>query len=507
MIATLTPGLIAGLIAAYFCMLIAVSYYTSRNATNHTFFLAGRNSPWILVAIGMIGTSISGVTFISIPGVVGAGSYNQAFSYLQLVLGNLLGYFIIATVLLPLYYRLNLTSIYTYLEQRLGVYAYKIGAAYFLLSRTIGSSFRMFLAAAVVDQFVTSHFGIPFWATVFITVALIWVYTYKGGIQTIIYTDTLQTFFLLSALVLSVISISQALGLGLGDIVPTIRDSSYSQVFFFSGGWSDPNNFFKQFISGTLIAIAMTGLDQDLMQKNLTCRTLKDAQKNMLFFCTIFLLVNILFLSLGAMLYLYAEQQQIALPLKADGTLNSDLVYPTLALNHMSLATGVLFMLGIIACTYASADSALTALTTSFCIDFLNFNKSNQSEASKERVRTWVHLGFSALIFFQIILFKIINDDAVISKLFKLAGYTYGPLLGLFTFGLLTKRQVNDRMAVVVCLVAPLLSYFIDTYSARFLGGFTFGFLIIAVNGFLTFLGLWLISRPPLEASPNVARG
>jgi Na+/proline symporter len=492
---TLSPGLIAGLIAAYFVMLITVSYFTSRNASNNTFFLAGRNSPWILVAIGMIGTSISGVTFISIPGVVGAGSYNQAYSYMQLVLGNLLGYIIIATVLLPLYYRLNLTSIYTYLEQRLGNNSYKIGAAYFLLSRTIGSSFRLFLAAAIVDQFVTSQLGIPFWATVLITVGLIWVYTFKGGIQTIIYTDTLQTFFLLSALVLSVISISQALHLGLTDIIPTIQHSPYSQMFFFKGGWSDPNNFFKQFISGALIAIAMTGLDQDLMQKNLTCRTIQDAQKNMFVFCSIFVFINLLFLSLGAMLYIYAAKEGIELPLKPDGKINSDLVYPTLALNHMSIWTGILFMLGIIACTYASADSALTALTTSFCIDFLNFNKTDIPEAKKERTRIWVHLGFSALIFVQIVIFKLINDDAVISKLFKLAGYTYGPLLGLFSFGLLTKRSINDRLAIPVCLAAPVISYIIDNNSKAWLNGFTFGVLIIAVNGLITFLGLMLISK------------
>jgi Na+/proline symporter len=329
--AILSPGLIATLIIAYFAMLIIVSLRTSRNANNSSFFLAGRKAPWILVAVGMIGTSISGVTFISIPGVVGAGGNNQAFSYLQLVMGNLLGYFIIATVLLPLYYRLQLTSIYTYLEERLGVYSYKTGAAYFLISRTIGSSFRLFLAANVVDMFVTGPLGVPFWLTVVITIGLIWVYTFKGGVATIIYTDTLQTIFLLSALVLSVVTISNALGWNLGQMFGEIGRSEYGRVFFFDSGLSDPNNFFKQFISGALIAIAMTGLDQDLMQKNLSCKNIKDAQKNMLTFTSIFLLVNILFLSLGAMLYLYAAKEGIELPKNASGKLISDLVY---ARNH-----------------------------------------------------------------------------------------------------------------------------------------------------------------------------
>lgn len=491
--AVLSPGLIATLIIAYFAMLIVVAWRTSRNADNSSFFLAGRKAPWILVAIGMIGTSISGVTFISIPGVVGAGGNNQAFSYLQLVLGNLFGYFIIATVLLPLYYRLQLTSIYTYLEERLGFYAYKTGAAYFLISRTIGSSFRLFLAANVVDMFVTGPMGIPFWLTVVITIGLIWVYTFKGGVATIIYTDTLQTIFLLSALALSVYTISNALGWNMVEMFGEISRSEYGRVFFFDSGIGDPNNFFKQFISGALIAIAMTGLDQDLMQKNLSCKNIKDAQKNMLTFTSIFLLVNILFLSLGAMLYLYAAKEGIQLPMNASGKLNSDLVYPTLALEHMSVATAICFMLGIIACTYASADSALTALTTSFCIDFLNFNKSNAPEQQKERTRVWVHVGFSLLTLVQILVFKLLNNDAVISSLFKIAGYTYGPLLGLFMFGILTKRAVRDQWVVLVCIIAPVLTYTIDVYAEK-LYGFKFGFLNIAVNGLLTMLGLWLIS-------------
>jgi Na+/proline symporter len=329
------------------------------------------------------------------------------------------------------------------------------------------------------------------------------VYTFKGGIATIIYTDTLQTIFLLSALVLSVFTISNALGWNVFEMFTEIRRSEYGRVFFFDSGIGDPNNFFKQFISGALIAIAMTGLDQDLMQKNLSCRNIRDAQKNMLTFTSIFLFVNILFLSLGAMLYLYAAQEGITLPLNANGKLNSDLVYPTLALEHMSVATAICFMLGIIACTYASADSALTALTTSFCIDFLNFEKNAQAtEAQKERTRVWVHLGFSLLTLIMIIVFKILNNDAVISSLFKIAGYTYGPLLGLFMFGLLTKRAIRDNWVVLICIAAPALTYAIDNY-AETQYGFKFGFLNIAVNGLLTMLGLWLISYRKSELALN----
>ncbi|MCB0552584.1 MAG: sodium:solute symporter [Phaeodactylibacter sp.] len=485
----LTPTLILSLIAVYFLMLIVVSYFTGRKAGNAEFFLAGRKSPWYLVAFGMVGASLSGVTFISIPGVVGANGLNQDFSYMQIVFGYVLGYLVIARVLLPLYYRLNLTTIYGYLEQRLGLHAYKTGAAYFLLSRAVGSAFRLYLVAIVLQEFVLGPFGIPFWATVGVTIILIWVYTFKGGINTIVYTDTLQTFCMLAAVVLSIVAIGNAMETDIGGLVKMVRSSSYSKVFFFEGGWNDPNNFFKQFISGALITIVMTGMDQDMMQKNLSCRNIGEAQKNMYTFSTILVFANVLFLTLGALLYIYASSIGLDIPEQTDK------LYPTLALRHLSPAVGVLFVLGIIAAAYSSADSALTALTTSFCVDFLGFEKSEVNEEGKQRTRFFVHIGFSILLFLIIVVFNAIHNEAVISSLFVAAGYTYGPILGLFAFGLLTRYNVRSALVVPVCLVAPVLSFFLDKYSGQLFFGFQFGFLIIALNGLLTFLGLLAITR------------
>ncbi len=491
----LTPTLILGIIAAYFLLLITVSYFTGRKAGNAEFFLAGRKSPWLLVAIGMIGASLSGVTFISIPGVVGANGANQSFSYMQMVFGYLLGYLVIAQVLLPLYYRLNLTSIYTFLEQRLGYHAYKTGAAYFMLSRVIGSAFRLYLVAMVLQQFVLGPFGIPFIATVAVTIVLIWIYTFKGGINTIVYTDTLQTVAMLSAVVLTIISIGNTMEMDLGGMVAMVQASDYSQMFFFEGGWNDPNNFFKQFISGALIAIVMTGLDQDMMQKNLSCRNIGEAQKNVYTFSVILVVANFLFLSLGALLYIYSASIGLEIPAKTDE------LFPVIALRHLSPAVGVLFTLGLIAAAYSSADSALTALTTSFCVDFLGFEKSEADEESKRRTRTIVHVGISLVLLIIIVVFNALNNDAVISQLFIAAGYTYGPILGLFAFGMLTRRVVRPAWVVPVCIAAPVLSYIINNNSAYWLSGFEFGFLIIALNGLLTFAGLWAISRPGVEGT------
>jgi len=486
----LTPTFILGIIASYFLLLIIVSYFTGRNAGNAEFFLAGRKSRWYLVAFGMVGASLSGVTFISIPGVVGADGANKDFSYMQIVFGYVLGYLFIARVLLPLYYRLNLTTIYGYLEQRLGMHAYKTGAAYFLVSRAIGSAFRLYLVAIVLQEFVLGPFGIPFWATVATTIVLIWIYTFKGGINTIVYTDTLQTFCMLAAVILTIFAIGSALETDIGGLVKMVRSSSYSQVFFFEGGWDDPNNFFKQFISGALITIVMTGLDQDMMQKNLSCRNIGEAQKNMYTFSTILVFANVLFLTLGALLYIYASSIGIEIPAQTDK------LYPMLAMRHLPPFVGILFVLGLIAAAYSSADSALTALTTSFCVDFLGFEKSELSEATKQRTRFIVHIGVSLTLFLIIIIFNAIHNEAVISSLFTAAGYTYGPILGLFAFGLLTRYQVRSALVVPVCLIAPVLSYFLDKYSDQLFFGFQFGFLIIALNGLITFLGLWAISRP-----------
>ena len=485
----LSPGILLGIILGYFLMLILVSIFTSKNANNQDFFTAGRNSPWYLVAIGMIGASLSGVTFISIPGVVGGGGLNQAFSYMQIVLGYMLGYAVIALVLLPLYYRMNLTSIYTYLEKRFGWHAYKMGAIYFQLSRTTGSALRLFLVATILHQFVFAPYQISFAFSVFLTIFLIWVYTFKGGIKTIVVTDTIQTFFMLGAVFLTIILICQSLNMGFGDMVRAVKNSGYSKVFFFEGGWSDPNNFFKQFLSGALITLTMTGLDQDMMQKNLTCRTLKDAQKNMFTFSLILVFANILFLTMGAMLYIYASELGITLPEKTDQ------VYPFLALNHLSPFIGMLFILGLIAAAYSSADSALAAMTTSFCIDFLNFEKWEASEEQKKKVRLMVHIGYSVLMFLMILLFNTISKDGIINELFRWAGFTYGPLLGLFAFGILTQFKVKSQWIIPICVLSPIISWLLDTYSKELFQGFTFGFLILAINGTLTFLGLLLASE------------
>ena len=521
---TLSPQVITGIIAAYFGLLILISWLTSRGSSdNESFFLAGRKSPWPLVALGMIGASLSGVTFISIPGAVGAldadglPKVNHAFSYMQVVIGYLFGYLFIATVLLPLYYRMGLTSIYEYLRERIGYYGYKTGAFYFLLSRVIGAAFRLFLVAMVLQVFVTGPLDVPFAATVAITIVLIWLYTYRGGIKTIVYTDTLQTVCMLLAAGLTVYYLTDALGSSITGLPELIRGSGYGQVFFFENGWADPNNFWKQFLSGALITIVMTGLDQDMMQKNLSMPTARDAQKNMAAFSIVLIFANLLFLSLGVLLYLYARNYGIELPA------TSDQLYPTIALRHLPATAGVLFILGLVAAAYSSADSALTALTTSFCVDFLGMkDKEAGPEHAEElteggaaagpvqgrrseggRTRLYVHIGFSLLLFVVILLFRLIDNPTVINNLFKAAGYTYGPLLGLFAYGLFTKLRVRETIPVagrnfpvilVVCLSAPVISFLVDQNSAELLGGFQFGFLILAFNGLLTFLGLLLLS-------------
>lgn len=478
----MSPLLVSSIILAYFLMLIAVSYFTTKDSDSATFFTANRQSHWFLVSFGMIGASLSGVTFISIPGEVG----NSQFSYFQVVLGYIVGYAVIGSVLLPLYYRLNLTSIYGFLEQRFGFWSYKTGAFFFIVSRLIGSSFRLFLVAGVLQLAVFDAIGLPFELTVIITIILIWLYTFRGGIKTIVITDTLQTFFMLAAVVISIYLISKELGLSLSGIVSEVRKSEYSSLFVWD--WQSPRNFWKQFVSGAFIAIVMTGLDQDMMQKNLTCRSLGDAQKNMFWFTITLVFVNLLFLTLGASLYLYAHAKGITIPARTDN------LYPLLALNHFHTFAGIVFILGIIAAAYSSADSALTALTTSFCVDVLNFEKNPQQQ--DKRTRMMVHIGFSALTAIVVIVFKMINDESVINSVFKVAGYTYGPLLGLFVFGLYSKRSLRDVWVPVICVMSPIISYVINLNSVAWLGGYKFGFEILLLNGLLTILGLLLISKP-----------
>ncbi len=475
----MTPILVFTIIAGYFIVLMLIAQFTSRGATSQDFFTANRQSPWYLVAFGMIGASLSGVTFISVPGEVG----NSQFAYFQVVIGYLLGYWVIAMVLMPLYYRLNLISIYGYLEQRFGFWSYKTGAFFFLLSRIIGSSFRLFLVAGVLQLAFFDSFGVPYWVSVMITIALIWLYTFRGGIKTIVWTDTLQTLFMLLSVVFSIYFIGDELSLSWGQLTDRVIQSDMSKIFVWE--WQSGRNFFKQFFSGAFIAIVMTGLDQDMMQKNLTCRTLGDAQKNIFWFCIVLVFVNILFLSLGTLLYVYAEEMAIALPERSDD------LFPMLALQHFSLLGGALFLLGIIAAAYSSADSALTSLTTSFCVDFLGYRKEDEGKFGQ--VRKKVHLGFSVVLFTVVLIFRAINDQSVINAVFTAAGYTYGPLLGLFAFGMFTKWQVKDKFVLPICLASPLLTYIINVNSVDLLFGYKFGFELLILNGLLTFSGLWAI--------------
>ena len=477
----MTPTLVLFIIVVYFAILIFISYLTSKGADTNTFFTANRQSPWFLVAFGMIGSSLSGVTFVSVPGNVG----KVGFGYFQVVLGYILGYWVIILVLMPLYYRLNLISIYTYLERRFDKWAYRTGSFFFIVSRSIGSSLRLFLAAAILQLFLFDAWNVPFFVTVFTTIALIWVYTFKGGVKTIVYTDSFQTIFLVSAVAIAVWQIGDGIGFSIPQLFKEVWNGPYSRIFYFD----DPNAglfFPKQFFGGAFIALTMTGMDQEIMQKNLTCRTLADAQKNMFWLSNIIVVVNFLFLTLGALLYMYAEKNGIAIPASSDN------LFPMLALNKFGLLVGVFFLLGITASSYASADSALAGLTTSFCIDFLDFK--NKPEAVKSRQKFMVHVGFSLLFLVIILIVKAINEKSVIDTVLKAAGYTYGPLLGLFAFGLLTKRAVTGWPIVAVCLLAPCLSFWISSNSVVWFSGYKIDIEILIINGALTWLGLLAIS-------------
>ena len=466
----MTPTFILSIISAYFLVLIMISYLSGKSDSNEAFFLGNKQSPWYVVAFGMIGATLSGVTFISVPGWVG----DSQFSYLQMVIGMTAGYVVIANILLPLYYKLNLTSIYGYLEQRFGSVSYRTGSFFFLLSRTIGASFRLYLVANVLQLAIFDAWNVPFWLTVSLTILLIWLYTFRSGIKTIIWTDTLQTLFMLLAVGVSIWLMSDHMQLGLGDLVNTLKSSDYSQIFF----WEGKQNFLKQFFSGMFIAIVMTGLDQDMMQKNLSCPNLADSKKNMYWFSVALILVNIFFLALGAMLYIFAEQQGLSID-------KGDDLFPIVALQGgLGLGVGVFFILGLIAAAYSSADSALTSLTTAFCVDFLNIEHKLKKQQINQR--KWVHIAFSIILVFAILIFKAINDESVIAALFKVAGYTYGPLLGLYAFGLFTKWKVHDKMVPLVAITSPVICYVLQLYIP-------FGFELLIVNGAITFAGLYLI--------------
>lgn len=476
------------IILAYFGVLIGISYATSKGATNNSFFKADKQSPWYLVAFGMIGASLSGVTFISVPGWV----QSSQFSYMQVVFGYWLGYIFIATVLMPIYYKLNVTSIYEYLSQRLGVVSYKTGAFYFFISRVLGASFRLFLVAIVLQNYVFIDFNIPFEITVIISILLIWLYTFKSGIKTIVWTDTLQTLFMLLAVIITVVLLSKELNFSFLDLFSNEAFLDYNKIWFLD----QPNNktyFLKSLIGGAFIAICMTGLDQDMMQKNLTCKTLKDAQKNMYSFSAVLIVVNYIFLILGALLFIYAAQKGVEIPV-VEGKVRTDLLFPEIALNqHLGLALPIFFILGLIASAYSSADSALASLTTSFCIDFLNFK--NKPQANQVRDRKLVHVAMSILLAIVVIIFNKISDANVISTLLKVASYTYGPLLGMFCFGIFTKRIVFDKWVWLVSIVSITITLSIANIPSESLNGYQFGYELLPINGFITFIGLLILSR------------
>ncbi|WP_121668061.1 sodium:solute symporter [Mesonia aquimarina] len=476
------------LIGLYFGILMLISYFTGKNDSNAAFFKAEGKSPWYVVAFGMVGASLSGVTFISVPGWVEASH----FSYMQVVLGYLVGYFVIAFILLPIYYSLNVTSIYQYLEQRFGEVSYKTGAFFFFISRVLGASFRLFLVATVLQYFVFEAWGIPFFVTVILSILLIWIYTARGGIKTIVWTDTLQTLFMLGSVIVAIYFIAIELNWSFTDFFTAEELEPYTKTFFM-GDFLAKNYFWKAFFGGMFITICMTGLDQDMMQKNLTCKNLKEAQKNVLSYSFVFVPVNILFLFLGALLFIYAEQNGISVPL-LDGKEKTDLLFPEIALHgNMGLGLGIIFILGLIAAAYSSADSALTSLTTSFCVDFLNIEKK---EAKLQKgLRKRIHILISILLIIVIIAFKYLLDSSVIDVLLTAASYTYGPLLGLFAFGIFTNYKIKDKWVALIALISVSLTFILGNLDPKYLGGYHFNYELLIVNGLITFIGLILIRR------------
>ncbi len=479
----MSPYIILGSIGLYFGVLLIIAWVTGRKASADGYFLGNKTSPWFIVALGMIGDSLSGITFISVPGSVGANN----FSYLQVVIGYFLGYFIIAYVLLPIYYRMNLTSIYTYLEDRLGRYSQKTGALFFMVSRLLGAAARLYLAANVIQYFVFDPMGVPFGVTVAGIIILILIYTYKGGIQTLVWTDTLQSILLLGAVVFTIFSITDSLGWTFGEMVNQVYNSDYANMLQLD--WAGKHFIAKDLVGGMFISIAMTGLDQNMMQKNLSCPNLKDGQKNVISFSFVMVLVNVFFLSLGALLFMYAAQTGFQIPAKTDD------LFPQLALTQLGTFTGIAFIVGLTASTFSSADSVLTTLTTSFYIDFLELDKGKLSTKQKTNKRHIIHIVFAVLLLVVILLFKVFNQQSIITTVLVLATYTYGPLLGLFGFGIFSKKKINDGYVPLICIVAPLFTFFIYKVAPYWLGGYNFGYELLLLNGIFTYIGLQLIAK------------
>lgn len=497
-------GLLLGFVIGYFILLLIVAWYTSRNANNDSFFIGNRNSNWMLVAFGMIGTSLSGVTFVSVPGGVGASS----FAYFQIMIGYLIGYLVIAYVLLPLYYRLNLTSIYNYLSTRLGFYSYKTGASFFILSRTLGATARLYLVVKILQDTIFSSFSfvIPFWVTTLIILIMILIYTYEGGVKTIVFTDTLQTTFMLTGLVVCVVYILNQMDMGLGSALSTMGDKGYSQIFFTD--MNDSSFFLKQILAGAFITITMTGMDQEMMQKNISVKTLKDSQKNVVTLSVIMLFVILLFLVLGGLLYLYSESLGAAYTTVQENgkdvtkwmlngqDIGADKLFPAIAMDHMPPIVSVIFIIALISALFPSADGAITALTSSFCIDIIGMQrKSEWTDAQKKRIRQRVHLVFAGIFLLFVMVFRWVDNPSMIDVILKVAAYTYGPLLGLFSFGILTRRQVKDKFVPLICVAAPLICLLIEKNQSLIFGSFEIGLELLIINGLITFVGLMALSK------------
>lgn len=478
----MSPLFLFSFVIAYFMILLGVAWYTGRNSTNESFFIGNKSSNWMLVAFGMVGTSLSGVTFVSVPGAVA----KESFAYFQVTLGYLIGYVVIAYVLLPLYYRLNLTSIYNYLHNRLGFTSYKTGAGFFILSRTLGATARLYLVVNILQDAILNSFHIPFWATTLIILVMILLYTFEGGVKTIVWTDTLQTSCMLLGLVICVIYILSTMHLGLADSLQQMHEKGYSRIFF-----TNPDSklfFVKQILAGAFITITMTGMDQEMMQKNISVKTLKDSQKNVISMSIVLMSVILIFLFLGGLLYLYAAQ--LNLPVTGDK------LFPAIALEHMPPFVSVIFIIALISALFPSADGAITALTSTFCIDIIGMQRRpDLSDAEKKKIRQRVHLSFAAIFLLFVMVFKWINDSSMIGLILKVASFTYGPLLGLFTFGILMKRTVNDKLVPVVCIASPLICFIMDKFQKELFGSFELGLELLIINGLITFIGLMLISK------------
>lgn len=478
----MSPLLLFSFVIGYFLILLAVAWYTGKNSDNHSFFIGNKNSNWMLVAFGMVGTSLSGVTFVSVPGAVA----KESFAYIQITLGYLIGYTMIAYILLPLYYRLNLTSIYHYLSSRMGFNAYKTGSSFFILSRTLGATARLYLVVNILQEAILNSFHVPFWATTLIILIMILLYTYEGGVKTIVYTDTLQTTCMLAGLVICVFYILNQMDMGFGESLQAMSERGYSTIFV-----TDPNSkffFVKQIIAGAFITVTMTGMDQEMMQKNISVKTLKDSQKNVMSMAITLATVIVIFLFLGGLLYLYAERLNI------DAT--GDKIFPVLAMEHMPPIVSVIFIIALISALFPSADGAITALTSTFCIDIIGIQRrADLSEAAQKKIRQRVHLTFAAIFLVFVLVFKWVNDPSMIGLLLKIAAYTYGPLLGLFTFGIMTKRVVTDKWVPFVCVAAPILCFILDKFQKDLLGSYEVGLELLIINGALTFIGLLLISK------------